>query len=162
MRERETVVQGAPQFRRGEANSGPPAPIPEKSNLEEGRVQGAPAHEPAHDPRSSHRLGGAPPAVPRLPGDYTTELPSRYAQASVSRPAGFPKFQHRGSAVRLVAGKIMQPWPSMRCNPLLVRKTQFAGFRFFRRWNLALGRGKRGSGEETALRRIKTWGVVIC
>ena len=126
------------------------------------RVQGAPAHEPAHDPRSSHRLGGAPPAVPRLPGDYTTELPSRYAQASVSRPAGFPKFQHRGSAVRLVAGKIMQPWPSMRCNPLLVRKTQFAGFRFFRRWNLALGRGKRGSGEETALRRIKTWGVVIC
>jgi hypothetical protein len=41
-------------------------------------------------------------------------------------------------------------------------KTRLPGFWFFRGWNLALGRGKRRLPEKTALRRIKTWGFVIC
>lgn len=42
-------------------------------------------------------------------------------------------------------------------------KTEFLGFRFFRRVEFgAWQRQKEAPGEETALRRIKTWGGVIC
>jgi hypothetical protein len=45
----------------------------------------------------------------------------------------------------------------------ITEKKRFPGFRFSGGWKLALGRGKRRLQEnETAFRRIKTWGFVIC
>ena len=45
----------------------------------------------------------------------------------------------------------------------ITEKTQFPGFRFSRRVECgAWQRQKRAPGEKTALRRIKTWGFVIC
>ena len=45
----------------------------------------------------------------------------------------------------------------------IAEKTELPGFRFFRRVEFgAWQRQKKAPGEKTALRRIKTWGFVIC